>query len=70
MRFSEDIATIRAAIIAAIEDAGYLRIPEGRPGHATPAEPSASTASIKTEMDIPGTRRSPGSGRSDSAATF
>jgi hypothetical protein len=31
-------ATIRAAIIAAIKDAGYLHIPEGRRDHATPTE--------------------------------
>ena len=28
----------RAAIIAAIKDAGYLHIPEGRRDHTTPAE--------------------------------
>ena len=50
MTFSEDtatsrtgrgpvnLATIRAAIIAAIKDAGYLHIPEGRRDHTTPAE--------------------------------
>jgi predicted transposase YbfD/YdcC len=32
------LATIRAAIIAAIKDAGYLHIPEGRRDHTTPAE--------------------------------
>ena len=32
------LATIRAAITAAIKDAGYLHIPEGRRDHATPAE--------------------------------
>jgi predicted transposase YbfD/YdcC len=31
-------ATIRAAIIAAIKDAGYLHVPEGRRDHTTPAE--------------------------------
>ena len=31
-------ATIRAAIITAIKDAGYLHIPEGRRDHTTPAE--------------------------------
>jgi hypothetical protein len=31
-------AAIRAAIIAALKDAGYLHIPEGRRDHATPAE--------------------------------
>jgi len=30
--------TIRAAIIAALEDAGYLHVPEGRRDHTTPAE--------------------------------
>lgn len=50
MSFSEDPATsrtgcgpanlaaIRAAVIAAIKDADYLHIPEGRRGHTTPAE--------------------------------
>ena len=33
-----DLATIRAAITAAIEDAGYLHIPEGRRDHTTTAE--------------------------------
>jgi predicted transposase YbfD/YdcC len=33
-----NLATIRAAIIAALKDAGYLHIPEGRRDHATPAE--------------------------------
>jgi predicted transposase YbfD/YdcC len=33
-----NLATIRAAIIAAIKDAGYLHIPEGRRDHNTPAE--------------------------------
>jgi predicted transposase YbfD/YdcC len=33
-----NLATIRAAIIAAIKDAGYLHVPEGRRDHATPAE--------------------------------
>jgi predicted transposase YbfD/YdcC len=33
-----NLATIRAAIIAAIKDAGYLHIPEGRHDHSTPAE--------------------------------
>jgi predicted transposase YbfD/YdcC len=30
-----NLATIRAAIIAAIEDAGYLYVPEGRRDHVT-----------------------------------
>jgi hypothetical protein len=49
MTFSEDtasrtgsgpanLATIRAAIITAIKDAGYLHIPEGRRDHTTAAE--------------------------------
>ena len=50
MTFSEDpstswtgngpanLATIRAAIIAAIKDAGYLHVPEGRRDHTAPAE--------------------------------
>jgi predicted transposase YbfD/YdcC len=33
-----NLATLRAAIIAAIKDAGYLHIPEGRRDHTTPAE--------------------------------
>ncbi len=33
-----NLATIRAAVIAAIKDAGYLHVPEGRPDHTTPAE--------------------------------
>ena len=32
------LATIRAAIIAALKDAGYLHVPEGRRDHTTPAE--------------------------------
>ena len=55
-----NLATIRAAITAAIKDAGYLHIPEGRRDHTTPAEPSAFTDSIRTDADIHGTRRSPG----------
>jgi hypothetical protein len=33
-----NLATIRAAVIAALKDARYLHIPEGRRGHTTPAE--------------------------------
>jgi len=33
-----NLATIRAAVTAAIKDAGYLHIPEGRRDHTTPAE--------------------------------
>jgi len=33
-----NLATIRAAVIAAIKDAGYPHIPEGRRDHTTPAE--------------------------------
>jgi hypothetical protein len=32
------LATIRAAVIAALKDAGYLHIPEGRRDHTTAAE--------------------------------
>jgi hypothetical protein len=32
------LAIIRAAIIAAIKDAGYLHVPEGRRDHTIPAE--------------------------------
>jgi len=47
-----NLANIRAAVRAAVKDAGYLHIPEGRRDH--------TTASIKTDGDIHGTRRSPG----------
>jgi hypothetical protein len=33
-----NLATIRAAVIAAIKDAGYLHVPQGRRDHTTPAE--------------------------------
>ena len=33
-----NLATIRAAVIAALKDAGYLHIPEGRRDHTTPAK--------------------------------
>jgi predicted transposase YbfD/YdcC len=33
-----NLATIRAAVTAAIKDADYLHIPEGRRDHTTPAE--------------------------------
>jgi len=33
-----NLATLRAAVTAAIKDAGYLHIPEGRRDHTTPAE--------------------------------
>jgi predicted transposase YbfD/YdcC len=33
-----NLATIRAAIITAIKDVGYLHVPEGRRDHTTPAE--------------------------------
>jgi predicted transposase YbfD/YdcC len=33
-----NLATIRATVIAAIKDAGYLHVPEGRRDHTTPAE--------------------------------
>jgi predicted transposase YbfD/YdcC len=33
-----NLATIRAAIIAALKDAGYLHVPEGRRDHTAPAE--------------------------------
>ena len=33
-----NLATIRAAVIAAIKQAGYLHVPEGRRDHSTPAE--------------------------------
>jgi predicted transposase YbfD/YdcC len=33
-----NLATIRAAIIAALKDVGYLHVPEGRRDHTTPAE--------------------------------
>ena len=33
-----NLATVRAAIIAALKDAGDLHVPEGRRDHTTPAE--------------------------------
>ncbi len=54
-----NLATIRAAIIAAIKNVGYLHIPEGRRDPPLPSKPSSSTASIRTRTDIHGTRRSP-----------
>jgi len=33
-----NLATIRAAIIATIKQAGYLHVPQGRRDHSTPAE--------------------------------
>jgi hypothetical protein len=45
-----NLATIRAVIIAALKDAGYLHIPEGRHDHTTRLKPSASTASIRTRL--------------------
>jgi hypothetical protein len=33
-----NLATIRAAVIAARKDVGYLHIPEGQRHHTTPAE--------------------------------
>jgi predicted transposase YbfD/YdcC len=33
-----NLATIRAAVAAALKDAGYMHIPEGRRDHTTPAE--------------------------------
>jgi predicted transposase YbfD/YdcC len=33
-----NLATIRAAVIAALKDAGYLHVPEGRRDHTAPAE--------------------------------
>ena len=33
-----NLATIRAAVTAALKDAGYLHVPEGRRDHTTPAE--------------------------------
>jgi predicted transposase YbfD/YdcC len=33
-----NLATIRAAVIAALKDAGYLHVPEGRRDHTTPTE--------------------------------
>jgi hypothetical protein len=50
-----NLATIRAAIIAAIKDAGYLHVPEGRRDHTTLPKPSTSTASIRQKWDIHGT---------------
>ena len=54
------LATIRAAIAAAIKDVGYLHVPEGRRDHTTRPKPSASPVLIRTDADNHGTRRSPG----------
>lgn len=40
-----NLATIRAAVINAIKDAGYLHIPEGRRDHLNPQTPSTCTDS-------------------------
>jgi predicted transposase YbfD/YdcC len=37
-RWPVNLPTIRAAVIAALKDAGYLHIPEGRRDHVTAAE--------------------------------
>ena len=55
-----NLATIRAAVIAAIKDAGYLHVPKAAATTPPPPKPSTSTASIRTETHIHGTRRSPG----------
>jgi hypothetical protein len=48
-----NLAIIRAALIAAIKDAGYLHVPEGRRDHTRPPpKPSASTALIRQKWAI------------------
>lgn len=37
-RITVNLATISAAVIAALKGAGYLHIPEGRRDHTTPAK--------------------------------
>jgi predicted transposase YbfD/YdcC len=55
-----NLATIRAAVIAAIKDAGYLHVPEGRRDHITPAETlRLHGLDIGQKWDIHGTRGSP-----------
>jgi hypothetical protein len=48
-----NLATIRAVI----KDADYLHVSEGARNHCTPPKPSTSTALIRTETGIHGTRR-------------
>ena len=57
-----NLATIRAAIIAAIKDAATCTSPKAAATTAPPPKPSDSTASIRTDADIHGTRRSPAPG--------
>ena len=45
-----NLATIRAAVIAAIKDADYLHVPEGRRDHTTPAETLRLHCLDQTEM--------------------
>ena len=52
-----NLATIRAAVTAALKDAGYLHIPEGRRDHTTPARPSPPRLGLG-QIGIHGTRRS------------
>jgi len=56
-----NLATIRAVIVAAIKDVGYLHVPEGRRDHTTLAEalpkPPAYTASTRAQTGNHGTRR-------------
>ncbi len=63
MTFSKDAATSRTgsgpANLAAIKDADYLYVPEGRRDHTSPAGPSTSTASMRQKWDIHVTRRRP-----------
>jgi hypothetical protein len=49
------LATIRATIIAALKDAGYLHIPKAAATTPPRLKPSAFTASIRTDADIHGT---------------
>ena len=43
-----DLATVRAAIIATLKDAGYLHIPKAAATMPPRLKPSASTVSIRT----------------------
>jgi hypothetical protein len=58
-----NLATIRAAVIAAIKDAGYLHIPEGRRDHTTPPKPFASTVSNSGALSLNSTIAFRGLGR-------
>jgi hypothetical protein len=77
LTFREDAAASRtgsgpalATIIAALKDAGYMHIPKAAATTPPPPKPSASTALIRTDADIHGTRRSPASPGPRSPGSF